>query len=269
MEDGPSTNTYTYELSGRSNIQRQTYGGNNRFPIWAGDNRRIAFQSDRGGDQGIWLTTIGGATTRLTTAPKGESHAPEAWHPKAETLMYSVTKGSDISLWTVAIPGGQPTPFGDVHSSRPLDAHFHPSGRWVVYSTDQPDGNAIYVQPYPATGARHHLTIKGARGDIAAHKPLWSRDGKELFYVPRVLQFEVVSVTTEPEFQFGNAVAIAARPFQPGGPRERSFFDITPDGRFLGSLLPAEQAATMRRARINLVLNWHEELRRRVPAPVR
>ena len=108
IEDGAAANIYTYELSGASNVQRQTYGGNNRFPIWAADNRRIAFQSDRGGDLGIWLTTLGGAATRLTTAAKGESHAPESWHPKAEILMYSVTKGSDISLRTLAIPAGNP-----------------------------------------------------------------------------------------------------------------------------------------------------------------
>ena len=271
IEDGAAANIYTYELSGASNVQRQTYEGNNRFPIWAADNRRIAFQSDRGGDLGIWLTTPGGTATRLTTAAKGESHAPESWHPKAEILMYSVTKGSDISLRTLAIPGGQPAPFGDVHSSRPIGAHFHPNGRWVVYSTDQPDSNAIYVQPYPATGNKYQLTIKGAKGDIAAHKPLWSRDGKELFYVPRVLEFEVVSVTTEPEFAFGNAVAITARPFQPGGPRGRSQFDTTPDGKFLGLLPPSElSGANPRRlTRINVVVNWFEELRQRVPVPGR
>jgi serine/threonine-protein kinase len=271
IEDGATANIYTYELSGASNVQRQTYEGNNRFPIWAADNRRIAFQSDRGGDLGIWLTTPGGTATRLTTAAKGESHAPESWHPKAEILMYSVTKGSDISLRTIAIPGGQHAPFGDVHSSRPIGAHFHPNGRWVVYSTDQPDSNAIYVQPYPATGNKYQLTIKGAKGDIAAHKPLWSRDGKELFYVPRVLEFEVVSVTTEPEFAFGNAVAITARPFQPGGPRGRSQFDTTPDGKFLGLLPPSElSGANPRRlARINVVINWTEELRQRVPVPGR
>jgi Tol biopolymer transport system component len=158
-----------------------------------------------------------------------------------------------------------------VHSSRPIGAHFHPNGRWVVYSTDLPDSNAIYVQPYPADGRKIGLTIKGGRGDIAAHKPVWSRDGKELFYVPRVLQLEVVSVTTEPDFAFGNAVAIAPRPFQPGGPRARSQFDVTPDGRFLAFLPPVDIAgANARRlARINVVVNWFDELRQRVPVPGR
>jgi serine/threonine-protein kinase len=271
IEDGAASSIYTYELSGVSNLQRQTYEDNSRFPIWAGDNRRIAFQSDRGGDAGIWMTTLGGAARRLTTAAQGESHAPESWHPTSDILMYSVTKGSDISLWTVDAAVGQPALFGDVHSSRPIGAHFHPNGRWVVYSTDLPDSNAIYVQPYPADGRKIGLTIKGGRGDIAAHKPVWSRDGKELFYVPRVLQLEVVSVTTEPDFAFGNAVAIAPRPFQPGGPRARSQFDVTPDGRFLAFLPPVDIAgANARRlARINVVVNWFDELRQRVPVPGR
>ena len=169
IEDGAAVNIHTYELSGASNVQRRTYGGSNRFPIWAADNRRIAFQSDRGGDLGIWLTTLGGATTRLTTAAKGESHAPESWHPKAEILMYSVTKGSDISLWTVAIPGGQAAPFGDVHSSRPIGAHFHPNGRWVVY-LDRSAGFERYLrtavsghrQQVPARHQRRQRRHRGA-----------------------------------------------------------------------------------------------------------
>jgi hypothetical protein len=126
--------------------------------------------------------------------------------------------------------------------------------------------NAIYVAPFPATGRnKYQLVIKG-RADIAAHKPVWSPDGKELFYVPRVLEFEAVSVTTEPEFSFGNAAQIP-RPFQPGGPLLRSQFDVTPQGKFLGTVAAdAAGGFNLRRLlRINVVINWFEELRQRVP----
>ena len=44
-----------YELSGDSSPRRLTFGGNNRFPVWSADGRRMTFQSDREGDRGDLL----------------------------------------------------------------------------------------------------------------------------------------------------------------------------------------------------------------------
>ena len=47
--DGKQAVVSTYELSGASAVRRLTFEGNNRFPIWSADGRRVAFQSDRAG----------------------------------------------------------------------------------------------------------------------------------------------------------------------------------------------------------------------------
>ena len=52
-EDGQEAIIYTYDLSGASTMQRLTSGGNNRFPVWSSDSKRVAFQSDREGDLAI------------------------------------------------------------------------------------------------------------------------------------------------------------------------------------------------------------------------
>ena len=125
------------------------------------------------------------------------------------------------------------------------------------------NSNGIYVQPFPATGAKHQLFIKGT--NLAAHKVVWSRDGTELFYVPRIFEFEAVRVTTEPAFAFGNAVSVP-RPFNPGAPNMRSMYDVAPLGKFLGVIPPGQTQAPSRSAQqIRVVLNWFEELRARVP----
>ena len=67
--------------------------------------------------------------------------------------------------------------------------------------------------------ASMQLFVKGA--NATPHKVAWSPDGKELFYVPRIFEFEAVSITTTPTFGFGNAVRVP-RPFQPGGPSLRT-----------------------------------------------
>ena len=264
IQDGRASSIYTYELSGATNMQRLQSGSNDRYPVWSSDSRRVAFQSDRGGDPAIWQSTIGGTAERLTTPAKGESHAPESWSPTADVLLYSVTRGADVSLWTIASPDRTPVPFGNVHSTYPTDARFHPSGRWVAYASREGQGSSgIYVQPYPSTGPRYQLFVKGR--DPASHKVAWSRDGTELFYVPRIFEFEAVRVTTEPAFAFGNAVTVP-RPFNPGAPNMRSMYDVAPLGKFIGVIPPGQTQAAPRTAQeIHVVLNWFEELRARVP----
>ncbi len=266
-DPGKEAIVWIYELSGTTGIQRLTFGGNNRFPIWSSDSTRVAFQSDREGDLAIfWQPVVGGGTAeRLTKPDQGESHAPESWSPKTDRLLFSVTKGSDVSLWTFSLQDRKATPFGEVHSRFPTGARFSPDGQWVAYaSTERGTRNTIYVQPFPPTGAKYQLFAKGS--DIP-HEVAWSPDGKELFYNPGVGRFEAVSVRTQPTFAFGNAVAVP-RPFRTAPSNSRTLYDITPGGKFVG-LIPAGQTefGPLATPQIHVILNWFEELQARVPPP--
>jgi len=263
IDDGKEATIHTYELAGSTGMQRVTFGGNNRFPIWSRDGTRLAFQSDRDGDLAIfWQSAVGGTAERLTKAEQGESHAPESWSPKADTVLFSITKGSDVSLWTLSLKDRQATPFGDVHSGVPTGGVFSPDGRWVAYTSSERGKTTIYVQPLPATGAKYQLP---ANPRDSPHEVVWSPDGKELFYNPRAGGFEAIGVTTEPTFAFGNAVPLP-RPFQLSPPEGRRSYDITADGKVL-ALIPAGQTefGTLMGPQIQVVLNWFEELKARVP----
>jgi hypothetical protein len=54
IDDDTSSDVWTYELAGNTAIRRVTFGGRNRFPIWTSDGDHVVFQSDRGGDRGIY-----------------------------------------------------------------------------------------------------------------------------------------------------------------------------------------------------------------------
>jgi len=262
IDDGKEATVYTYELSNESPMRRLTYEGNNRFPIWSGDSKRVAFQSDRDGDLGIWQAAIGGKAERLTKADQGTSHAPESWSPKGDTFLYSVTKESDVSLRTYSLTNNTALPFGAVHSSNPINAVFSPDGRWVVYASTEGYRTTIYVQPFPETGDKFQLVAKGSD---SPHEAVWSPDGKELFYNPAPGRFEAVSVTTRPTFAFGNAVPVAKQlTMSPSSARR--VYDITPSGQFVG-LVPVGQAeaGAALAPQILFVLNWHEELKRLAP----
>jgi Tol biopolymer transport system component len=264
-DDDKEATIWIYDLSGTHAMQRLTSGGNNRFPIWTSDSTRVAFQSDRDGDLAIfWQPADGGAAERLTKPAPGESHAPESWSPKGDTFLFSITKGSDVSLWTFSLHDKKATPFGAVHSSNPTNAAFSPDGNWVAYASAERGMGTIYVQPFPATGAKYQLF---ANGSDSPHHPRWSPDGKALFYDanPKVTSFEAVSVTTQPAFAFGNAMAVP-KLFLMAGATLRTPYDIAPDGRIVGRITAGQmEYARSQNDQIQVVLNWFEDLKARVP----
>ena len=256
-----------YELSGAKAMRRLTLGGRSRAPIWTANGSRVTYQTDRDGDVSIfWQAADGsGSPERLTTAAPGESHAPESWSPTTDTLLYSVQKYGAYALWAMSLPEKRATTFGAVTSTVPINAVFSPNGRWIAYQSDQSGRTTMYVQPVPPTGAVYPYL---ARHNDVPHEPMWSPDGKELFFNPRAGAFEVVPVTTEPKFDFGNPLALP-RPFRLTPPQGRRSYDIAPDGRIVAVIVPQDANESPAAQGLALVLNWHEELKAKVPVPRR
>jgi serine/threonine-protein kinase len=263
-DDGKEAVVLIYDLSRSSALQRFTFGGRNRFPVWTSDSKRIVFQSDREGDLGIFWQAADGTSVaeRLTTAPAGESHIPESWQPRGEVLLFSVAKGSEYSLWMYSVRDRKPMAFGGVQSSTPIDATFSPDGKWVAYTSGSSRiSSTIYVQPFPATGAMYQLVPEG-RG--VPHHPLWSPDGKELIFNARAGFVDTVSVSTSPMFAFGNRASVPRR-VGTGPPGVRRAYDMMPDGRIVGLTTPGDVESGPGFQQINVVLNWFDELKARVP----
>jgi serine/threonine protein kinase/Tol biopolymer transport system component len=249
--------------AGGGALRRLTFGGRNRFPIWSADGQRVTFQSDRDGDLGIfWQRADGtGSPERLTTALAGTSHVPESWSPAGDHMLFRVTQGSEFSLWTFSLKDRKAEPFGGVESSVPPNAVFSPDGRWVAYMSREADKFLISVQPFPATGTKYQVVEGGVF-------PLWSRDGREIFYFHGNGHFAVVNVLPQPGFTTGIPVNLwteqATKVLMAGTVVHRGL-DPTPDG-FL-SLIPASQDQFPAATQIQVVLNWFDELKQRVPVP--
>ena len=155
IDDGKDVSIWIYDLSGATSMRRLTFGGKDRFPAWSANSERVAFQSDREGDAGIfWQRADGnGPVERLTKADDRAVHIPESWSPAGDRLLFSVTKGPTVSLWVLSLPDKKVAPFDAVQSEWPTGAVFSPDGRWVAYATSNAtDGQAtVYVQPFPSS----------------------------------------------------------------------------------------------------------------------
>src|SRR6187397_1268072 len=107
-------------------------------------------------------------------------------------------------------------------------------------------GVEFYVQPFPGPRPRTRVS---AAGGIS---PIWSRDGRRLFYD---VGDELVGVTVEtsPALSFGAPHTVMRGRFRVG-PNAKTAFDISRDGR---RFLRIQQAQPDRPLdRIDIVLNW-------------
>jgi serine/threonine-protein kinase len=272
-EDEKEAVVWTYELAGTTAMRRITFGGKNRFPIWSADGQYLVFQSDREGDVGIFRQRADGSGTaeRLTKAGKDAAHIPESWSPRDEGFLFRETRSAKSSLMFYSIKDRQASPFGGVVVGTPTDAVFSPDGRWVAYESGEMGGSgrSINVQPFPATGATYQLPTVEPGG---YRHPRWSPDGRSLFYIiGGSIRLMVVGVSTQPTFAFGNPARL-----QKHGSWIDNFndaathWDVLPDGQHFiaravtGAVAQANGEAPQRQ-QIQVVLNWFEELKQRVP----
>jgi Tol biopolymer transport system component len=114
------------------------------------------------------------------------------------------------------------------------------------------------VKPYPATTEKHQITKGGGTN------PIWMPDGKEIVYQSHG-KLMSVHVVTKPAFSFGDPVELPIEQFiQPntGGSRN---YDVTPDGKQFIMAFRSQQSARRAPLQIQVVANWFEELKQRVP----
>ena len=265
-----------YDLSGTTTIRRLTNEGSNTRPVWTRDSKRIVYGSDREKTHGLyWQLADGtGLPERLTTAEEGTMHFPESWAPDGKVLSFAVVRSSlgqnSWGLWTLNVDAAEkkPTLFYDVPGANEFGGNFSPDGKWIAYASNNAnEANTtfgIYVQPYPPTGNRYEISRNGGAW------PVWHPLGNELFYRLNVGQanaatIKAVAITTNPVPGFTSDKDLPIQGFVLATNYRE--YDVMPNGKEFVAVFPVVQtpAAAPVRPRINVVLNWFEELKARVP----
>ncbi|MCH8268862.1 MAG: PD40 domain-containing protein [Acidobacteria bacterium] len=251
-----NTDIRIYDIP-RQTLTRLTFEGFNNMPLWTPDGKQVTFGSTRAGgaENLFWKPADGsGAAERLTTSEYLQWAT--SWSPDGQVLAFTEshpTSGADI--WVLPLEGERkPRPF----LRTPFNeggAMFSPDGRWLAYASDESGRYEVYVQSFPVPGQKWQISTEG--GVYA----VWARSGRELFY-RNGNKMMGVDVTMQAGFDADTPTLLFEGPYQSGTPYAPPDYDITSDGqRFLmvqlGDMLEASQ--------INVVLNWFEELKQRVP----
>jgi Tol biopolymer transport system component len=230
---------------------------------WSPDGHRIAYRAEgREGGPGIFVRAADGTgdVERLTTG----RHAPSAWSPDGGRIVYAdfganaVSPTAPSDLGVVTLTGDRRAETMLATPAREGNAHISPDGRWLAYESSETGEKAIFVRPFPdVSTARWRLSSAGGVN------PAWARDGRALFY--RTGQaILAVSVRGATPADWGAPEKLFEGPyFFIDGPET---FDVAPDGRFLMLKMGGGNAEPTTPDSLIVVQNWHEELKRLVPA---
>jgi serine/threonine-protein kinase len=125
---------------------------------------------------------------------------------------------------------------------------FSPDGGWLAYVSDESGRDEVYVQPFPGPGPKWLISTDGGVD------PVWSRQGRELFY-RKGDDIMAVPVTTSADFSAGRPRRLFAMRFDAAdnGPN----YDAAPDGTWF--VMPRSDQAPLR-DELHLVLNWFGEI---------
>jgi serine/threonine-protein kinase len=260
---GESTDVYIYEL-GRDTTARLTFKGDCHSPAWAPDSRHVMFAS---GSSFMWMRGDGvGDPQRLLEDP-GVVPRPWSFAPDGRRLAYHVRNPeTGFDLWTLPLDltdpdhpkAGKPELFLRTPDDE-LVPRFSPDGRWIAYRSSEGGHPEVYVRPFPpASGSKWQISSGGGL------YPLWSNNGRELFYETADNRIMVVDYTA------GGAS------FVPGKPRlwlDKQLFytgtsnlDLAPDGKHFAVLsLPESALGEKRSVHVTMLLNFFDELTRRLP----
>lgn len=242
IDEGNKSDEWIYD-SQRGTLTRFTSDGDSFFPIWTSDGKRITFVSQR--TENLFSRPVeGGPADRLTTSEHLQSAA--CWFSNGITLAYTdvdPSTGSDI--WTLSTKTGKSEPFLRTPFNE-QNAACSPDGRWLAYESDESGRNEVYVLPFPGPGSKILLSTDGGT------EPVWSADGRELFYRNGDKMMAVPVAIAQRPFRPSVAVALFERPYHVMSQSWRGY-DVAPGGRRF--LMVKESSQVAAATHIDVVLN--------------
>ena len=229
----------------RGTRRRLTTVDHNLAPTWSPDGSQVAFSTGKA----IRELPVNGGVLRTLVATPGAY--PESWSPDGKSLLYTVDAASHSAIW-VLTPGIPGSPSGRVltKDNDNNDPEYSPDGRWIAFTTSNSARQEVYIARAPDLADPVPVSTSGGL------RPVWSKNGRELFYREGDAMMKV-SVDTRHGLHAGKPERIFSGDFS--GESHDVAFDVTRDGqRFL--MVKSDEAATL--TKLTAVQNWQQDLKK-------
>jgi Tol biopolymer transport system component/predicted Ser/Thr protein kinase len=250
---------WMYDLA-RDTLTRFTFEGTaNQDPTWTPDGSRLAFRSNKESAAArlFWQQADGSGGLERLTIGEYQQNA-RAWSPNGDVLTYQENHPqSSRDIWMFRLKDRKAEPFLQTSFTEGAQS-FSPDGRWLAYVSDESGRPEVYVQPYPGPGGKWQISTE------TGSEPVWNRNGQELFYRSGD-RMMAVDVTLQPTFAAGKPrVLFQGQYFASVFPFTGTAYDVSSDGQRFLMVKQTEQTSAAS-VQLNVVVNWFEELKRRVP----
>jgi len=241
----PVWNIWILDLE-RGNVNRLTFNGDNRDPLWSPDRRHVAYTSFRDGHFGIyWSAVDGSSPEQKLTSNQFEPTAAAFTRDGKKLIFTQDVTATDVNSWEVGVTGNA-TPVPLINLGEGDSLGISPDGKWIAYESAETGQLEVYVQPYPGPGGKWQVSNGGG------YRPHWSPDGKEIFFRWGDAMM-AASVQTRPHFTSDTAHMLFSGHYAHAGR------DYETDGRRFLMMKSADQKGP---TSLQVVLNWTSEVNR-------
>ena len=253
LPDGPEERiTFTEEVDYR--------------PFWTPDGQSVTyFSGPDAQDRNVWGRRADGTGEPTLLLDDERSFTQGAWSPDGELLVLraGATVAMGIGLRDIytfrpgvdsaAVPLVATTDFAEGAPE------ISPDGRWLAYASNETGRDEVFVRPFPdVDSGRVRVSTDGGLA------PLWSKDGRELFYTDANRGF-VVTGFDPAAGEVLTRETLFTIPVDYEAETGNNAYDVTLDGeRFLMARAYGGEGED-EGPRFILVQNFFEELRQRVP----
>jgi len=254
--DDEEHDIWVWDVARQAPLRKLTSGPpTDIYAVWTNDSHRLIFTRPGGGM--FWQAADGTGKAEPLNNDLGSAMLPSGMTPDGTRVLFN---RGPRDVMAMALDDRRVEPVVQTEFNE-RNGVVSPDGRWLAYESDRSLKFEIYVTPFP--------DVKGGTWPISTAggtRPLWARDGKELFFVAP--DGAMMAVPVDPRgsaWSAGSPMKLFEGPYATGTPSGGRNYDLSADGnRFLMVKQPPGSQATA--PQIVMVQHWVEELKRLVPA---
>ena len=257
----------------RDTLSRLTFTeSQKRAPVWSPQGTHIVFASDdAAGPRLNWIRADGSGAAQVLVSSKGRISALDLSRDGRMLAYHDNAPDGDTNMWTVTLDAsdpehpkaGTPRPYLQTPAGEAGPA-FSPDGRWIAYFSNESGRYEIYVKTAPGPDGKPGPGTWQVSTDGGIY-PLWSPDGRELFYRSNPgAGIMVANYTTT----VGSFASTRPRTWSDRSTRRIGTYlsyALAPDGKRFAVFPLADPSSAAASAQATFVVNFFDELRRRVP----
>ncbi len=252
-EKASNADLWVVDLASEKTSRLTFAAGLNRFPIWSPDGSELVFQSDRSGVFNLLVRPSSGVgSERVIFESPTSWKVPRSW-VRGLIAYETVEKETGFDVWLLSSDRPAEPPVHLLHTpASENDPQISPDGRWLAYASNESGREEVYVVSLPDAKTKYQVTTEGGR------HPIWTRHGRELFYMTPGFSIAAVPVTPGESLSFGAPATLFPQPRPNWGTgSDQALFDVSADGNRVVVMVPENQGSQT----LVVVTDWLAELK--------